>query len=438
MPKGTRNTRLAALQQEARWTNGELAREVNRLGTLHGLHLTYDRTAVAHWLSGSRPRPPVPALVAEVLSRRLGRLVTSEWTGLAPRQRATPSSNRHPILALAEFAVIDVESGGQGGTARLFSGQEIEAELSTVAGLRLRNSDSHRSFTAQRLEYLSSFFYEHVQRYGGLTIGSAVSRYLADETPRLLVARSTETDRPEVLTALARLSYVQAAIAADSGRPGVAQGYYQHALRLARRAGSRSDYAITLRALATLADSVGESALSLKLTGDAIEIAGPNAAPAVRSFLHSGRALALAWAGDRPAALRALSTALRVHPEDHQATSPFGTYTNASLQYQRALVLKALGAGPDHLQALLDSLRTRPDDHHRALAITHSQIALALLHAGQWDQALPHAQKAFASARAVSSMPTHTNVAELRQSMAAFRRRVRTGGADPAGPSARG
>lgn len=423
MPKGTRNTRLAALQQEAGWTNGDLAREVNRLGTLHGLRLAYDRTAVAHWLSGSRPRPPVPALVAEILSRRLGRLVTPEWAGLASPRQAASSSTAHPILALAEFAVTDADSDRRGRPARLFSVQEIEVELSGAA-IRLRDPDSRRSSTAQRLEHLSSFFFEHVQRYGGLTLGSTLSRYIADETPRLLVVRSTETDRPEVLTALARLSYVQAAIAADSGRPGLAQGYYRHALRLARRAGARPDYAITLRALATLADSLGERALSGKLAGHAIEIAGPNAAPALRSFLYSGHALTLARTGDRPAALRALATALRIHQEDLQATSPFETYTEASLQYQRALVLKALGAGPDHLQALLDSLRTRPVDHHKALAITHSQIALALLHAGQWDQALPHAQKAFASARTVSSMPARANVAELRQSMAAFRRRV--------------
>ncbi|WP_328698483.1 hypothetical protein [Streptomyces sp. NBC_00342] len=400
-----------------------MAREVNRLGTLHGLRLAYDRTAVAHWLSGSRPRPPVPALVAEVLSRRLGRLVTPEWTGLASPQQAASSSTAHPILALAEFAVTDADSDRRGRPARLFSVQEIEVELSAAA-IRLQDSDSRRSSTAQRLEHLSSFFFEHVQRYGGLTLGSTLSRYIADETPRLLVVRSTETDRPEVLTALARLSYVQAAIAADSGRPGLAQGYYQHALRLARRAGARPDYAITLRALATLADSLGERALSGKLTGHAIEIAGPNAAPALRSFLYSGHALTLARTGDRAAALRALATALRIHQEDRQATSPFETYTEASLQYQRALVLKALGAGPDHLQALLDSLSTRPVDHHKALAITHSQIALALLHAGQWDKALPHAQKAFASARTVSSMPARTNVAELRQSMAAFRRRI--------------
>lgn len=156
VPKGTRNTRLAALQQEAGWTNGDLAREVNRLGTLHGLRLAYDRTAVAHWLSGSRPRPPVPALVAEILSRRLGRLVTPEWAGLASPRQAASSSTAHPILALAEFAVTDADSDRRGRPARLFSVQEIEVELSGAA-IRLRDPDSRRSSTAQRLEHLSSF-----------------------------------------------------------------------------------------------------------------------------------------------------------------------------------------------------------------------------------------------------------------------------------------
>ncbi|MFH9125556.1 hypothetical protein [Streptomyces globisporus] len=424
MPKKARNTRLAALQQEARWTNGDLAREVNRLGTLHGLRLAYDRTAVAHWLSGTRPRPPVPELVAEVLSHRLGRLVTPEWTGLTPRQRTAPVSTAHPILALAELAVSEAGNGQQNPSGRLFSVQEIEAELGAAAKLRPRNSDNASSSIAQRLEHLSSFFFEHVQRYGGLTLGSALSRYIADETSRLLALSSTETDGPEVLTALARLSYVQAAVAADSGRPGLAQSYYQHTLRLARRSGSGPDYAITLRALASLSDNLGESALSWRLTGHAIDVAGPNAAPALQSFLYSGHALALARTGDRPAALRALATALRIHQENHQASAPFDTYTQASLQYQRALVLKALGAGHDYLQALMESLRTRPADHHKALAITHSEIALALLHSGQWDQALPHAQKAFTSARIASSAPARTSVAELSRSITAFRRRI--------------
>ncbi|CAM5245390.1 hypothetical protein SMICM304S_07446 [Streptomyces microflavus] len=178
--------------------------------------------------------------------------------------------------------------------AASFPSRKSKLQLGAAAQLRPRNSGNASSSIAQRLEHLSSFFFEHVQRYGGLTLGSALSRYIADETSRLLALSSTETDGPEVLTALARLSYVQAAVAADSGRPGLAQSYYQHTLRLARRSGSGPDYAITLRALASLSDNLGESALSWRLTGHAIDVAGPNAAPALQSFLYSGHALALA------------------------------------------------------------------------------------------------------------------------------------------------
>ncbi len=54
------NAWLGDLLAEAGWSGAELARAVNALGTLHGLALRYDRTAVAHWLSGTRPRRPVP------------------------------------------------------------------------------------------------------------------------------------------------------------------------------------------------------------------------------------------------------------------------------------------------------------------------------------------------------------------------------------------
>ncbi|MFE0423277.1 hypothetical protein [Streptomyces sp. NPDC058953] len=76
---------------EADWKGAELSRAVVALGVAQGLRLGYDRTSVAHWLSGSRPRPPVPELVAAALTRRLGRAVSAEETGLT-RVREVPSS----------------------------------------------------------------------------------------------------------------------------------------------------------------------------------------------------------------------------------------------------------------------------------------------------------------------------------------------------------
>lgn len=82
MARHAPNHLLATLLTEADWSAGELARAVNGLGTAQSLPLRYDRTSVAHWLSGSRPRSPVPELVAAALSRRINRTVVAQDTGL--------------------------------------------------------------------------------------------------------------------------------------------------------------------------------------------------------------------------------------------------------------------------------------------------------------------------------------------------------------------
>ncbi|MGI5171368.1 hypothetical protein ACQEU3_44165 [Spirillospora sp. CA-253888] len=75
---------LAALLTEACWTNGQLARAVNRIGREAGLPLAYDDSAVCHRMSGTLPRPQVRPLMCEALSRRLGRPVTLATAGLEP------------------------------------------------------------------------------------------------------------------------------------------------------------------------------------------------------------------------------------------------------------------------------------------------------------------------------------------------------------------
>ncbi|MFE7119642.1 hypothetical protein ACFU99_29920, partial [Streptomyces sp. NPDC057654] len=77
------NEQLAALLAEAEWSAGALARAVNVLGAARELELHYTRSSVAFWLNGSRPPAPVPEFVAQVLSRRTGRLLAPQDTGLA-------------------------------------------------------------------------------------------------------------------------------------------------------------------------------------------------------------------------------------------------------------------------------------------------------------------------------------------------------------------
>ncbi|MBO8186914.1 hypothetical protein [Streptomyces spirodelae] len=78
----TPNRELRALLEESEWTQAAFARALARLGAEVGIHLRYDRTSVAHWLRGSRPDPRVRYLMAEALSRRLGRRITVADLGM--------------------------------------------------------------------------------------------------------------------------------------------------------------------------------------------------------------------------------------------------------------------------------------------------------------------------------------------------------------------
>lgn len=90
MARRDANGLLAALIAEADWTAGELARAVNGLGMAQGLCLRYDRTSVAHWLTGSRPRPrslilsPPPSL--------------SDWAALSCRRKPGWPRTRIPRI----------------------------------------------------------------------------------------------------------------------------------------------------------------------------------------------------------------------------------------------------------------------------------------------------------------------------------------------------
>src|SRR5437868_8378711 len=102
---------LRSLLAEASWTGQELARAVNALGAETGMILTYDRTSVAHWLRGTRPRPPVPALISEVFTRRLGRIVAYPAHDISDTRRTTPSpTSTHAVSEAAGWNGVDAVS----------------------------------------------------------------------------------------------------------------------------------------------------------------------------------------------------------------------------------------------------------------------------------------------------------------------------------------
>lgn len=101
------NQRLRSLIQEASLSNSALARQVNVLGEAQGLDLRYDKTSVSRWLSGQRPRGRVPAIIAEALSGKLGRTVSTEEIGMANGNSVTCGVGLH-FAATVEDALEQV------------------------------------------------------------------------------------------------------------------------------------------------------------------------------------------------------------------------------------------------------------------------------------------------------------------------------------------
>ena len=79
------NLRLRSLLDEAGMSNKGLARRVVDLAAIQGLAgVRCDHTSVLRWLAGEQPRPPVPELVAVVLSNALGRKISETEMGMTP------------------------------------------------------------------------------------------------------------------------------------------------------------------------------------------------------------------------------------------------------------------------------------------------------------------------------------------------------------------
>lgn len=105
------NQSLIRLQQEARLSGEELAKRVNAIGAETGLRLRYGRASVSQWRSGTRPRWPVPDLVAEVLSRSLARTVTAADAGFASDGSADPGPGAGDTVTQVERLGSSVENG---------------------------------------------------------------------------------------------------------------------------------------------------------------------------------------------------------------------------------------------------------------------------------------------------------------------------------------
>ncbi|MEV6120441.1 hypothetical protein AB0M23_07935 [Streptomyces sp. NPDC052077] len=425
MPQRAPNGRLAVLLEATSWSAADLARAVNSLGAAQGLPLRYDRTAVAHWLRGSRPRDPVPDLVAQALSLRAGRLIPAEETGLT-RPGGLPGADVPPPGA--------GEQGG-GGITRLVAlcGQDADpGQRASLIGITYApavcppagrgpgasrpgpRDTSRPSADEQFLGTMVELFAGLVRTHGGARLRSALAACLADNAARLAPVAAGEAADPRVLGHCGRLTHLLGSMTADTAHHGLAHEYYTLALELARESGDRAGYAITLRVMSAQALSLGHIRRAHSLADSAVRHAGRDD-PAVTAFVLAQRGHTRAACRDEKGALSDLDASGDAHRRaDGRGGGAFTSYPRAGIEYRRARTLQVLRRPEEAVHAFRSSVQHRDPGQHRSYALTQARLAEALVADGRleaacahWDVFLdhyPHVAGSNAAGRALARM----------------------------------
>jgi tetratricopeptide (TPR) repeat protein len=433
------NGALRALLTESGWTEDLLARKVNALAAEIGRAIRLDRRSVSHWLSGRHPRPPIPGLIAEALSRRLGREITVAHIGMDARNHPQ-RQERHRTLAAADphlgggkpaqpkpTAAIDrnavavlrqLAETTDSDVYRLAAlvvphwEEAVTRQPSRLAGAAAPSA-ALPQLTADQVaapERMVRAFSDLDSAFGGGHSRRALAAYLGhDLAPRLRAPANLALHR-KMLSAATQLTYLCGFMCFDDEQHAMAQQYYRAALDMAAEAGDRGAYTITLRALSVQAHALGHHREALHLAEAAT--AGATKVPAEQqAFLFGQLAVAAAADGDRVRARSALGIA---ENRLSRATtdSPVGGYHSAAMQYQQAIVRAQLNDLPGAISALTRSIRHRPPTERRSRSITLAQLGEFQLRRGHLEEAVatwhsflddyPHLR----SGRAVTALAT--------------------------------
>ncbi|WP_329571630.1 hypothetical protein [Kitasatospora sp. NBC_01266] len=435
---GTRapNQYLRALLTEAGWSGAELARAVNRAGAADGHRFRYDRTAVAHWLSGSCPAAPVPALVAEVLSRALGRPVTVADTRLARQPVRTPGRTEPPARGagqgaaeplgaqLARLAEAVAESPGSTGPVYSLARRLVPAYPappgtrpllpSAVPGAAASPGAARVGRAQLRVaRELTAFLLAAEESLGAASCRPVLSGLLARVLPEWLRAPAAPAVRRELLLCTSRLSYLAGFSCFDSRRQGAAQAYYRLAGELAAEAADPWLHATALRGLSVQAHYLGRRRYARELA----DAAGAHLSVLTyrqRAFVLGQQALGAADCGDRAAAFAHLGRAQQCLERAEPPAPDLGAYHWSAYAHQEAEMLAALGDTEGAIRALTRSVRERPPAERRARAVTNARLAGLLLDRGQLDHACVRWHAVLDDYPLLSSVRLRTAVSAMR------------------------
>ncbi|MGW1362994.1 Tat pathway signal protein [Streptomyces chartreusis] len=439
----TRNARLAAVIAELGLSQARLAARVRTVAEEHGAEelAGVGQSHIAKWVGGVVPEPPAARILAETLSRGLGRLVTLADIGLATStdpEPQPPAWSDDTLTTLVTLGSTDMDidrrrmlANSVYSVASLALPDDLWFEQA-VGRARTRRPLSNYIVTAQDVEdvrEMAAIFSRRDQKRGGRAGRTALVAYLRSEVAELLSGRfPTEGIRRDMTSAAAELAYLAGWTAFDAGEHPLAQRWLTTAAKLAEEAGDAPLAGHVLRAMAHQAVDLGKPQEAVRLAEASLSSRRyAQACWRERSLLGVVHARGLAAAGEKKAAVAALLQAERdlgrAAAADNEPNRVF-FFAEASLAHETAAALRDLGDLQSAEQQFKHSVRTRRAQFARTHSVTLGYLGAVQAQQGHLDRACDTWDQALDAMTGVQSGRARETVVQMRRALSPFRGRA--------------
>jgi hypothetical protein len=442
----TRNTKLEAVIQELGLPQARLTARFRAVAAENGAHEldSTNQSSIARWVAGARPSGRAPSILAETLSRGLGRIVTLADIGLAPEggtAAPSPEWSVDTLTTLVNLGGTDMDIDRRRilvGSAYSVAGLALPSDVwweEAAERARAREALSTHTVTPQDVDSvreMTVFFSRRDQQRGGRGVGrTALVAYLRTEVAAYLAGRfPSEEVRRAMTSAAGELAYLAGWTAFDAGEHPVALHWFTVATQLAEEARDAPLAGHVLRAMAHQAVDLKQPAQAVRLSTDSL--AGKrytNASWREKALIGVVHARGLAADNRRKEALATLlqaENALSRAEEGDDEPSRVWFFGQASLAHETAAALRDLGDLKGAEKQFRHSVRTRRSQFQRTHSVTLGYLGAVQVQQGQLEAACETWGQALDAMTGVQSGRARETVVQMRRALSPFR--IRGGG----------
>ncbi|WP_202236134.1 Tat pathway signal protein [Actinacidiphila reveromycinica] len=406
------NPHLALWTAATGLSHGEIARRIAAEAICQGhRQIAPDATRIRRWIDGERPRPPVPALLAAVISDAVGQPLTLGDLGLTTAGPALDSIQL-PLLTeaaaqtLARWTQMDLFLDRRDTLKLALGAPLILAAERMLGGTARRLNRATKGFdadTTAALEEVTAFFTRADASKGGGLYRSAIVAQLSE------VARRIQDGVPaslkiRVFAATADLAALAGWVSHDCGRYATAQRYWSYGIYAAGEAGQPNRGVEIVTRMSHQMIYLGHFGEALGLLG----VAGKKATiPATRALVASQTGRVHAALGDEQSAVRHLEAADELVADGLGDVPEWVAYFDAAEHAgARAVSARDLtGTGRNHRASdhFTDALALRRPGFDRVRVMDRIGLAAALFTEGEPEQGAAAAHQALDEAVRIDS-----------------------------------